>query len=138
MESDLNSRNRLFERKKKCGVVDDVITNHQVDLFKATTMTLGTFTFDCEYDFLALELVMLTTRSSTSLVVNRRTTTRFESRMILRIPIKNLVIPKSRTRNRSRCQICSFLWYFIFRLKIEIAEIFCKTLQRLDNILLWF
>ena len=36
------------------------------------------YALDSEYDFLAFELVMLTTRSSAVLVLNRRTATRYD------------------------------------------------------------
>ena len=55
------------------------------------------FKFDCKYDFLAFELVMLTTRSSAIIVVNSRTATRFDPTTIPRTLVKNLVVPKSRT-----------------------------------------
>ena len=57
---------------------------------------LETFRFDYEYefafeyDFLTFELVMLTTRSSAILVVNRRADTRFDRTTILRTPGTNI------------------------------------------------
>ena len=54
---------------------------------------LETFRFDYEYDFLAFALVMLTSRSSASLAINT-TATRFDPTMILRTPVKNLIVPK--------------------------------------------
>ena len=68
---------------------------------------LATFRFDYEYHFLAFELVMLASRSSAVLVVNRRfhprkTATKFQPRKSLRPLVKNLVAPKRRTRSQSR------------------------------------
>ena len=47
-------------------------------------------------DSLTFELVMLTTRFSAILVVNKRTDTRFDQ-----TPVKNFVVVKSRIRSRS-------------------------------------
>ena len=58
------------------------------------------YEFDYEYEFLAFELVMLTTRSSTISVANRRTATRFDPTTILRTPVKNFVVPRSRIYTR--------------------------------------
>ena len=58
------------------------------------------YLFHYEYDFSDFELVMLTTRCSTIVQVNRRTATVFDPTKILRTPVKNLVVPRSRTRNQ--------------------------------------
>ena len=55
-----------------------------------------TFRSVYEYEFLAFELVMLTTRSSTVPVANRRTATRYDPATILRTPVKNFIVPRSR------------------------------------------
>ena len=60
------------------------------------------YEFDYEYDFFTFEVVILTTRSSAILVLNKRAVTRFDPTKILRSPVKNLVVPKSRTHSRSR------------------------------------
>ena len=91
----------------------DYSLSHIVWSFALKHFVIETFRFDYEYesdyeyDFLFLERVMLTTRSSAILVVNRRTATRFGPITILQTPVTNLVVPKGRTRNRSRtrCQI---------------------------------
>ena len=55
-----------------------------------------------KYDFLVFELVMLTTRSSAILVVNRRADTRFGPTTILRTPVTSSVVLKSGTHSHSR------------------------------------
>ena len=52
------------------------------------------YEFDYQFDFLAFEPVMLTTRSSAVLETNRRTATMFHSTTTLQTPAKNLVVPK--------------------------------------------
>ena len=64
-------------------------------------LSLEIFRFDYEYhfnyecDYLAVELVMLTTSIPAILVINRRTAIRFSRTPILRNPVMNSVVPKN-------------------------------------------
>ena len=58
---------------------------------------LETFRFDYEYDFLRFGTRNVTTIFSAIFVVNRRTAMKFDPTTILRIPVMNSVVPKSRT-----------------------------------------
>ena len=67
------------------------------------------YEFDYEYDLLAfVELVMLTSRSSATLVINRRKARRFDPTVLRTAPVENLVVTKSRngrSRTPTRCDI---------------------------------
>ena len=83
-------------------IPDDTVLKQEMETFRFDYE----FKFDYECAILAFELVNLTTRSSAVLAVNKRTATGIDAGTILRIPVTNVVVPKSRTRSRSRtcCQ----------------------------------